>query len=248
MNGEMDIEHALEIAGEYAKDAENDTCQSATSLAMATLSHETARLRAEVEALKERESGAFNAGFNVGIGKIDDNDQRCQHLIRLREAAEAKVAALTKERNNWEVDARNFKACWDAACQDISDLTSKLAQMREVVEASVEYRKYQLELQGQAVGNFFTREKFDRAMERWIASLSRLTDAPEGKPNPYRHIKAAADKMIADGYAPEPKAEEKRVRNWDCEDGYVVCHIVGKHKHEVGGPCQAAPKPNEKKG
>lgn len=34
----------------------------------------------------ERTSSEFDRGFDLGLGRVNDNDQRCQYLIRQRDA------------------------------------------------------------------------------------------------------------------------------------------------------------------
>jgi hypothetical protein len=52
---------------------------------------------------KESRRRHFDAGFEVGIGKVNDNDQRCQHLIRQRDEARK---ALLKIRDVFVVALR----------------------------------------------------------------------------------------------------------------------------------------------
>lgn len=129
----------------------------------ASVASENMSLRAENEALRSRRLSDPLLQATLGP------------LLTRAESAEAKVAALTKERDEWRsafnsqtvVGARNQL---DSAYRANAALTAKLAQMREVVEAAKNTHYCLACEKGKPC-------EFGRA-------LSRLTDAPIVVPLP----------------------------------------------------------------
>lgn len=61
---------------------------------------------------------------------------RVQGLEFNLDDAKSTLAAMTKERDNWQSDAKTFKACWDQACDDLASAQAQLARAEKVIEAA----------------------------------------------------------------------------------------------------------------
>lgn len=63
-------------------------------------------------------------------GIAEDADTIVERLLaRLREKDE-EIAQIKKQAELWESDARNFKACWDAACNDVGERDEEIARLK----------------------------------------------------------------------------------------------------------------------